>query len=127
MMALIKSLLPFLKKTSRSIGEEAEQAALRYLEQEGLRLVETNYRCKGGEIDLIMQDKSCLVFVEVRYRSGNRHGSALDSIDQHKQRRITLAAEHYLSKWGSELPECRIDTLTFEQQLHQPVWIQNAF
>lgn len=81
---------------SRERGTDAETAALRFLESQGLRLLGRNYRCRLGEIDLVMQDAGTLVFVEVRARADNRHGGAAASVGPHKQRRLALAARHYL-------------------------------
>jgi putative endonuclease len=77
-------------------GQRAEENALAYLQQRGFRLVERNYRCRLGEIDLVMEDRDRLVFVEVRYRASGRYGSALESIDGRKQARLVAAANHYL-------------------------------
>ncbi|MCW9022255.1 MAG: YraN family protein, partial [Sedimenticola sp.] len=77
-------------------GNEAEQLAQRYLEQRGLRTLERNYRCKMGEIDIIMKDQDSLVFVEVRYRKQNAFGSAAESVTTTKQKKIIRAAYHYL-------------------------------
>lgn len=81
---------------SRARGSDAEAAARQFLESRGLRLLAQNYRCRLGEIDLVMQDAGTLVFVEVRARADNRHGGAAASVGTHKQRRLALAARHYL-------------------------------
>ncbi|MBI5041961.1 MAG: YraN family protein [Gammaproteobacteria bacterium] len=77
-------------------GPHAEALACRFLQRQGLRLITRNYRCRQGEIDLIMQDQDNLVFVEVRYRRQSRYGSGLESVTQRKQRRIVHCAAHYL-------------------------------
>lgn len=77
------------------IGAKAEDKARRYLQTQGLELVAKNYRCKAGEIDLIMLDGSCLVFVEVKYRSNDQHGSAIDYFTPHKRRKLLKAIAHY--------------------------------
>lgn len=77
-------------------GSRAEQLARRYLEQHGLHFVEANFRCRQGEIDLIMHDKQTLVFVEVRYRSQSRYGSAAESVDRRKQDKLISAALRYM-------------------------------
>ena len=74
-------------------GENAEKIACEFLVSKGLKLVEKNFRVKGGEIDLIMLEKKVLVFVEVRLRSKNNFGGAAASVDFKKQRRIILAAK----------------------------------
>lgn len=112
-------------------GDAAEDRALRYLQQQGLRLVERNYRvargphARGGEIDLIMRaPDGCLVFVEVRARADGSHGGAAASIGASKQRRIILAARHYLLRMASP-PPCRFDVLALEGE--QLEWLQAAF
>lgn len=123
----------FDRQRNQRIGAEAEATALDHLSRAGLRLVARNYRCRGGEIDLIMRDRQMLVFVEVRYRSGGRFASAAESVDAKKQRRITTAAHHYLQRQPQyrDLP-CRFDVVAFDPAAQQgpplqPHWIQDAF
>ena len=113
-------------------GAEAEAQAQHWLSQRGLTLVEKNYRCKVGEIDLIMRDGRTLVFVEVRYRRQNRFGGGLESVDWRKQRKLLLAARHFLAyrKQCVNLP-CRFDVLAASggseyKQLNWQ-WIRDAF
>jgi len=80
-----------------SAGRRAEDQALAHLKERGLRLIERNYRCRLGEIDLIMEDDFGLIFVEVRYRASDRYGGALESIDGRKRARIMAAASQYLA------------------------------
>lgn len=105
----------------------AEDQALAYLEKAGLKLVTRNYRTPGrggGEIDLIMRDRDgTLVFVEVRSRGSAQFGGAGASIGQTKQRRIILAARHYLAALRAH-PPCRFDVVLIEGQ---PVWLKSAF
>jgi len=77
-------------------GSRAEKLARRYLEQQGLRFEQANFRCRRGEIDLIMRDNDTLVFVEVRYRNNSRYGSAAETVDRHKQRKLVTTALFYL-------------------------------
>ncbi|MDY6978746.1 MAG: YraN family protein [Pseudomonadota bacterium] len=77
-------------------GNQAEQLARRYLEQQGLRFEQANFRCRRGEIDLIMRDGDSLVFVEVRYRRNDRYGSAAETVDRQKQRKLVTTALFYL-------------------------------
>ena len=105
-------------------GAQAEQAAAAYLVKRGLQLVEKNYRCRFGEIDLIMRAGVTLVFVEVRSRSSRAFGGAAASIDARKQRKLIAAAQHYLAQLGKP-PPCRFDALLFEGS--EIEWIQNAF
>lgn len=100
--------------TTKSRGDAAEVIALAYLRQRGLRLIQANYATPGrggGEIDLIMREPDgTLVFVEVRQRASQSHGGAGASITTAKQRRIILAARHYLMRLASP-PPCRFDAL----------------
>lgn len=94
-------------------GRLAEQAALDYLECRGLRLVERNFRCRMGELDLIMTEGDTLVFVEVRYRASSRYGTGADSVDGRKQRKMIRAAEQFLRlrrKFASR--PCRFDVVS---------------
>lgn len=77
-------------------GRRGEDLACRHLESQGLELLERNYRCRAGEIDLVMLDGRTLVLVEVRSRSSATHGSAAATVGSRKQRRFTLAARHLM-------------------------------
>src|SRR5690606_25388582 len=83
--------------TAKSIGEHSEQLALRHLQAAGLKLVTRNFRCRVGEVDLVMLEGNCLVMVEVRCRAtcagmGTRFPSALESVGPQKQRKLARAA-----------------------------------
>lgn len=110
-----------------STGVQAERWAAHYLQQQGLTLVAQNYRCRVGEIDLILQDGKVLVFVEVRLRSNPAFGGAAASIDARKQQRIIRTAQHYLAMLPV-LPLCRFDALLLEDPQGLNVqWLKNAF
>lgn len=94
-------------------GRQAEDRALAYLQQHGLQLVQRNFLCRGGELDLIMRDGSGLVFVEVRQRSSASFGGALASITPAKQRRMVLAAQVFLQQQRT-VPACRFDAVAIE-------------
>ena len=104
-------------------GNAAEEQAARHLVRHGLAVLARNYRCRGGEIDLICRDGATLVFVEVRLRTHRGFGGAAASITAAKQRRITTAANHYLA--GKRLPACRFDAVLFDGERIE--WIRNAF
>ena len=107
-------------------GVAAETLAADWLVRQGLRLVARNYRVKGGEIDLICADGETLVFVEVRLRRHRDYGGAGASITPSKQRRLILAAQHYLQAEGDR--PCRFDCVLLsgldEQSLE---WVKDAF
>lgn len=85
-----------MKENNRKIGAQKEQLAADFLRRHGYRIVDRNYRCRQGEIDLIAKESGYLVFVEVKYRSGNRFGAPAEAVDFRKQKRICYAAGHYL-------------------------------
>jgi putative endonuclease len=120
----MKSLLNAFRRTERQItGQAAEDLALRHLSGHGLVLVTRNFRCKGGEIDLIMQDLKTLVFVEVRKRADQSHGGAAASVTRAKQARLIVTAQVYLQRYKSP-PPCRFDVVAIDGP--QLDWLKNA-
>ncbi|MCB1723308.1 MAG: YraN family protein [Chromatiaceae bacterium] len=111
--------------TAQDAGARAEDDALRMLIGRGMTQVGRNYRCRGGEIDLIMRDGAHLVFVEVRFRRRRDFGGALSSIDRRKRERLVTAAQHYLATHAWRGP-CRFDVVAFDgrDECH---WIRDAF
>lgn len=105
------------------IGQAGEDDALAHLQRQGLTLVERNFRCKGGEIDLIMQDGKALVFVEVRKRADKNHGGAAASVTASKQKRLIIAAQIYLQRYKMP-PPCRFDVIAFDD--NEMTWLKNA-
>jgi len=114
--------------TTKQAGDAGEDAALAFLQDQGLRLLVRNYRTPGrggGEIDLIMRaPDTTLVFVEVRRRRSSTHGGAAASVGKTKQRRIVFSAQHYLARLRS-LPPCRFDVV--EVTPDGVNWLQAAF
>jgi putative endonuclease len=106
-------------------GRDAEAIAAKHLQRHGLRIVERNWRCRFGEIDLIARDGACLVFVEVRARSSAQYGGAAESIDRRKRNRLIAAATQYLARTGLDT-KCRFDAVLL-QASDAPHWIRNAF
>jgi len=107
-------------------GERAERIAANYLRRKGLELIEANYRCRWGEIDLVLRDQLTVVFAEVRLRRSDSFGGAAYSIGPRKQERIIAAARHYLS--GRKEAQCRFDVVLLE--CLDPLrieWIRDAF
>lgn len=99
----------------RRTGAEYEQKALKYLEGQGYRILQRNYRCRLGEIDLIAWDRGTLVFVEVKYRRSEAFGSPEEAVDARKQYRICRVADYYrmTHKVSEECP-CRFDVAAIE-------------
>lgn len=98
-----------------------------HLQAQGLRLKERNYRARGGEIDLIMQQGDTLVFVEVRFRQSVDYGSPAETVTRHKQLRLINAASQYLQRHRLDMP-CRFDIVAISGSRQERIeWIQNAF
>jgi len=112
------------RRTAKQIdGDAGERLAESYLEKKGLLLVERNFRCKGGEIDIIMRDGEALVFVEVRTRAPGKFGGAAASVTPRKQARLVIAAQIFLQRYR-EPPSCRFDVVAIDNG--QIDWIRNA-
>ncbi|MDP3705279.1 MAG: YraN family protein [Legionellaceae bacterium] len=113
---------------SQQMGFRAEEYARDYLTQQGLVWRASNYRCRLGEIDLIMQDGVYLVFVEVRSRRSSSHGNALESITFSKQQKLIKTANLYLlsNKLHEKYPT-RFDVISLQGQPPEVSWIKNAF
>ncbi|MDD5181473.1 MAG: YraN family protein [Gallionellaceae bacterium] len=110
-----------------SCGAQAERLAAQFLQRRGLKLLQQNYRCRFGEIDLILQDGDALVFAEVRLRSRNDFGGAAASINAAKQGRLVRTAQHYLAAL-SHTPPCRFDAVLLQAADGNDIeWIKDAF
>ncbi|WP_028452097.1 YraN family protein [Chitinilyticum aquatile] len=104
-------------------GAAAEQAAAEFLRRAGLSIVERNWQCRRGEIDLIAREGETLVFVEVRARASRRFGGAAASIGQAKRAKLLTAAQTYLSSLRVT-PPCRFDAVCFEGS--EIIWLKNC-
>jgi len=117
-------MLDILNK--KQLGDIAEEKACAFLQAKGLNLVDRNYRSPFGEIDLIMQDKNEVVFIEVRSRAYNTYGTAIESINKAKQRKVLKSAMCYLQKrkWLDKV-NYRFDAVGCSPTNIE--WIKNAF
>jgi putative endonuclease len=123
-----------LKAEHLKQGEAAELACCKYLKSQGLKLVEKNFSCRSGEIDIIMLDSSTLVFVEVRFRKNNTFGGGLESITQAKQRKLRNTAELYLQQ-NNQYKNARFDVVSMSKNNQTKLikqnyifdWVSNAF
>ncbi len=97
----------------RKIGSVYEQVACKYLVSEGYQILERNYFCKIGEIDIVARDDKYLAFVEVKYRSNLKMGSPFEAVDRHKQQKIYRTAQYYIAdkKISPDTP-CRFDVVS---------------
>jgi putative endonuclease len=108
-------------------GDAAETLAAQHLVRHGLTIVQRNYHCRHGEIDLIARDGAALVFVEVRLRSPGKFGGAAASITPAKQQKIMATARYYLSALPV-MPPCRFDVLLLDSLSADRInWIKDAF
>ena len=97
-------------------GAEGERGAERFLRARGYTILERNYRCPLGEVDLIALDGRTVVFIEVKTRHGPGAGAAVDAVDPRKQRQIARAAEHYLTARRLRARDVRFDVVGVRPQ-----------
>lgn len=121
-----------MNKSNRARGAAVEVAAERWLSARGLQVVERNFSCKAGEIDLVMREGQQLVFVEVRFRQADRFGSAAESVTRNKQQRVIRAAQYFIAanpRWRDW--SCRFDVLAASQAVDAAQiewqWLRDAF
>ncbi|WIH04370.1 YraN family protein [Xanthomonas translucens pv. graminis] len=112
----------------RQRGNDVEAAARAELERAGLQLIAANVTYRGGELDLVMQQAQCLVFVEVRYRRNDAFGGGAASIDRRKRRRLVVAAQLFLAAHPhyANWP-CRFDVVEAEGEPPPLTWLRDAF
>lgn len=112
-------------------GADAEQFARTHLEAHGLSLITANFASRFGEIDLVMRDQSAIVFVEVRYRKTPVYGTALETVDRRKQKKLILAAQWYLQNKRWHNKAARFDVVGISPKLGsgelEYTWCKNAF
>lgn len=111
-------------------GREAERIARQYLKDNGLCPIAANYRCRRGELDLVMREGSHIVFIEIRYRRSARPVAPVETINRGKRRRIAAAAAHFLQQnaiYGDN--PVRFDVVGMSGPLQGPSieWLRNAF
>ena len=110
-------------------GREGEKVAERYLKNKGYTVVERNYRCRGGEVDLIVLDRRVIVFVEVKTRSDHGFGNPLEAVEPRKQRRMIHAAQLFLHQKKLHQRDARFDVVGISWPGGDPVieHVRNAF
>lgn len=101
-----------MRQNNREVGSRYEEQAAAFLINEGYKIIEHNFRCRSGEIDLIGRDGRYLIFLEVKYRSSGELGDPAEAVDLKKQKKIIDAARYYLLTHGySEDIPCRFDVV----------------
>lgn len=115
-----------MTQNNRTTGSHYEQQVAAFLEKNGFQILEQNFRCRSGEIDLIAKDGEYLVFIEVKYRKTSSAGSALEAIGPKKVKQVHKVAEFYLykKKYPENMP-CRFDAAGVDGE--QLTYIKNAF
>ena len=119
-----------MKPTTRQQGSRWERAAESFLRRKGLKTLARNYHSRLGEIDLVMLDDPVLVFVEVRFRHSDRHGSGAETVTRRKQQRLAGAARHYLRHHPLQARRaCRFDVVSIGSGAEgaELRWIRAAF
>jgi putative endonuclease len=87
-----------MKATNRTLGARGEKLAVQYLQKKGYKVIERNYRCQWGEIDLVARDKGTLIFVEIKSRSSSGFGLPQDAVDRFKQEKLIQVAKAYMAE-----------------------------
>ena len=118
-----------MNNTRQLLGKEGERVAEQYLRKKGYRVVERNYRCSAGEVDLIVLDRRVIVFVEVKTRTDHRFGTPLEAVEFRKQRKMIQAAQFFLSQKKLHQRDARFDVVGISWPGGEPLveHVQNAF
>jgi putative endonuclease len=118
-----------VENSKQALGREGERLAELFLKTKGYKLVERNYRCRGGEVDLIVLDRRVVVFVEVKTRTDHEFGNPLEAVEPRKQRRMILAAQLFLHQKKLHERDARFDVVGISWPGSKPLveHIQNAF
>lgn len=115
------------EESLKELGQKGEELAVSHLEQAGYTILEKNWRCERGEIDVIVKDGKALVFVEVKTRKSNRFGSAAEAVDARKQARLRLLARHYIHETGTTAGAYRFDVVTVDAKQNTVTHLKNCF
>jgi putative endonuclease len=118
-----------LNNGKQLLGKEGERIAEAYLRKKGYKIVERNYRCALGELDLIVLDRRVLVFVEVKTRTGNGFGTPFEAVELRKQQKMIQAAQYFIAQKGLQQRDSRFDVVGISWPGREPMveHIENAF
>jgi putative endonuclease len=111
--------------STQEAGASAEARACKVLERAGCVIVERNYRCKAGELDIVAREGDTLCFVEVRSRADGEHGHAAETVGRKKQRQVERVAQYYLAMRNPAFVHARFDVVAFAGD--DELWIRDAF
>ena len=118
-----------LNNTKQVLGKEGERIAEAYLRRKGYKIVERNFRCALGELDLIVLDRRVLVFVEVKTRTGDGFGTPFEAVEFRKQQKMIHAAQYFIAQKGLQQRDSRFDVVGISWLRREPMveHIKNAF
>ena len=109
----------------RALGEYGEQLAARYLQERGMAVIERNWRCEHGELDLVARDGDCLVFCEVKTRRAVGFGHPVEAVGHEKQRRLRVLAQRWLAAHDEHAPELRFDVVGVLVRTDRPALVNH--
>ena len=112
-------------EATSDVGAEAEERAVRFLSERGYWVIERNYKCEIGELDIVARHGDDLVFVEVRSRESDEHGDAVDTVGPRKQQKISRVAEVYLMHKQPAFERCRFDVVAIDDDqisVYEDAW-----
>jgi putative endonuclease len=121
-----------MTKKRLKLGKLGEDEAAKFIKKQGYRILQTNYKTKSGEIDIIAEDKKVVAFIEVKTRTTGEYGSPLEAVNFHKQKKIIQVANQFLMNYKVENRECRFDIVAILAPTEDPTtWeidlIKDAF
>ncbi|MGV7222536.1 MAG: YraN family protein [Nitrospinales bacterium] len=121
-----------MTKKRLNLGRVGEDEAIKFVKKQGYRILQTNFKTKSGEIDIIAEDKKVVAFIEVKTRTTGEYGSPLEAVNHHKQNKIVQVANQFLVQYKVENRECRFDIVAINAPTEEPsTWeielIKDAF
>ena len=121
-----------MTKQRLKLGRKGEEEAVKFIKKQGYRILQTNFKTKSGEIDIIAEDKKVVAFIEVKTRATGEYGSPLEAVNYHKRKKIALVANQFLTRHKVENRECRFDIVAILARSDDPkTWeidlIKDAF
>lgn len=114
----------------REVGIFGEKQAAQYLRNKRYKILNMNFRCRQGEIDIVAKDGNTIVFVEVKTRRSSNFGKGMEAVDFHKQQKIRKVALYYLNKYTPTFRDIRfdvVDILLNQEHVPEIIHIKNAF
>ena len=111
----------------RAVGNYGESIAVEYLKKKAYKIIERNFRCPFGEIDIIAKENNTIVFVEVKSRKSKDFALPEQAVDRNKQKNIIKVAQYFLNKNNLRNVPCRFDIVSFIENESEIKLIRNAF